>query len=151
MVSVVTIGQQLGKKQNMKYCNESDERDEDEILEFSSSKMFHKRSFWKLLYIYIEVIVRFKESLLSKKLDTNLDKENVVANNKVAAKPNELIAETSSEKVETNPGCEIKSTSQSKGGTRSSCNLVQETKQRSTNQGHGINLEQFRKHKQEVL
>ena len=46
MVSIVTNGQQLGKNQKMKHCNESDETDEDdedETFEFSSSKLFHKR------------------------------------------------------------------------------------------------------------
>ena len=129
MVSIVTNGQQLGKNQKMKHCNESDETDEDdedETFEFSSSKLFHKRSFWKLLYIYIEAIVRFKETLFSKKLDANFDKDNEVANNKIAAKTKELIAETSSDENKAKPEFEVESATQSKGGAISSCNFEQE-------------------------
>ena len=153
MVSIVTKGQQLGKKQKMKHFNESDEdgKDEDETSEFSSSKVFHKKSFWKLLYIYIEVIVRFKGILFSKKPNANFDKEKVVLNSQIAAKTKELIAETSSDEIEAKPVCEIESTTQSKGGAVSFCNFEHETKQRCTNQGHDINLEQFSNHKQEVL
>ena len=153
MVPIVTNGQQLGKKQKMKHYIGTDERDQDEdqTFEYSSSKNVPKRSFWKQLYIYIEVIMRLKELLLSKKLGTNLDKEKVVANSKIAAKTEDLIAETSSEKVEVKSECKIESTTQSKGGAVNSCNFEQEIKQRSTNQGHDINLEQFRNHKKEVL
>ena len=154
MASIVKNAQQLAKKQITKHCNESDEReenDEDEISELSSSKVFNRRSFWKLLHIYIEVIMRFKDVLFSKKLDTNLDKEKAAANNKIAVNAEELIEKTSSEEVEAKPVCEKDSTIQSKGGGVSSCNFEQEIKQLSTNQGHDIDLEQFCKPKQEVL